>query len=268
MSPQTGPFLAVVPARGGSKRIPRKNIRPFCGVPLLGRTLEVVVATGIFDAVVVSTDDLEIADVARAFGALVPFTRPAELSDDSTATRPVVEHAIDAVSAKLGEFASVCCIYPGAVLMTEADYSASSDLVELATGHSAVVAAVVRYGHPIQRALRRLSDGLLEPQSGQQILVQRTQDLEPTWHDAGQFYWATPDRWRRPDPLLSVVVPYEIPSWRAQDIDTEDDWVRAEMMFTSARTGADKQGGAHTTVGASSLGQVRESRDLSPKSEG
>lgn len=239
MSPQTGPLLAVVPARGGSKRIPRKNIRPFCGVPLLGRTLEVVVTAGVFDAVVVSTDDAEVADIAAACGALVPFKRPDQLSDDWTGTAPVVRHAIDEVATKLGEFASVCCIYPGAVMMTQADFEASSDLVEHATLDAAVVAAVVRYGHPIQRALRRRSDGLLEPQMGQEVLAERTQDLEPMWHDAGQFYWATPERWRRPEPLLSSVLPYEVPSWRVQDIDTEDDWVRAEMLFSAARSRSD-----------------------------
>lgn len=235
MSPQTGPLLAVIPARGGSKRIPRKNVRPFCGVPLLGRTLEIVLQAGVFDVVVVSTEDPEIADVARAFGAVVPFVRPAELSDDWTGTIPVVSHAIDAVVAELGEFAFVCCIYPGAVMMTEADYVASSTLTEQITTDSEVVAAVVRYGHPIQRALRQRPDGLLEPHVSQEVLGERTQDLEPMWHDAGQFYWATPGRWKRPEPLLASVVPYETPVWKVQDIDTEDDWIHAEMMFLAAQ---------------------------------
>ena len=239
MSPPSGPLLAVIPARGGSKRIPRKNIRSFCGIPLLGRTLEIVLHAGVFDAVVVSTDDPQIADVARAFGALVPFVRSAELSDDWTGTIPVVTHAVDAVAAELGDFVFVCCVYPGAVMMTEADYVASRSLTEQIATESEVVAAVVRYGHPVQRALRRRTDGLLEPQVSQEVLRERTQDLEPRWHDAGQFYWATPGRWKRPEPLLSSVIPYEVPSWRVQDIDTEDDWIRAEMMFRVAQARSD-----------------------------
>ena len=229
MSKGSGRFLAVVPARGGSKRIPRKNIRPFRGVPLLTRTLEAVLHSDVFDEVVVSTDDTEIAAVALDAGAEVPFSRPSELSDDWTATAPVVAHAIEAVEAELGQFDAVCCVYPGAVLM---DYAASSTLVDEALRRDSVVAAVVRYAHPIQRALSRGRDSLLEPLAGCDALMQRTQDLEPRWHDAGQFYWASPARWRMPDPLLSSVVPFELPQWRVQDIDTEDDWIRAELLHS------------------------------------
>jgi pseudaminic acid cytidylyltransferase len=236
MSEGSGRFLAVVPARGGSKRIPRKNIRPFRGVPLLARTLEAVLLSDVFDEVVVSTDDTEISAVALDAGAAVPFMRPPELSDDWTATRSVVAHAIEAVQAEFGSFDAVCCIYPGAVLMTPDDYSASGGLVDEALKCGAVVAAVVRYGHPIQRALRRGDGGLLEPSGGTDSLAQRTQDLEPMWHDAGQFYWASPARWRTHEPLLSTVVPYELPEWRVQDIDTEDDWIRAEMISVIAES--------------------------------
>ena len=232
MSKGSGRFLAVVPARGGSKRIPRKNIRPFRGVPLLTRTLEAVLHSDVFDEVVVSTDDTEIAAVALDAGAEVPFSRPSELSDDWTATAPVVAHAIEAVEAELGQFDAVCCVYPGAVLMSPGDYAASSTLVDAALRCGSVVAAVVRYGHPIQRALRRGEEGLLGPVGGPDALRQRTQDLDATWHDAGQFYWASPARWRLPDPLLSSVVPFERPEWRVQDIDTEDDWIRAESLHS------------------------------------
>lgn len=230
MSEGSARFLAVVPARGGSKRIPRKNIRPFSGVPLLARTLDAVLRSDVFDEVVVTTDDSEIAAVALDAGAAVPFVRPPELSDDWTATAPVVAHAIEAVRAEVGSFDAVCCVYPGAVLMTSDDYSAASGLVDEALQYGAVVAAVVRFGHPIQRALRKGVGGLLEPLGGLDALTQRTQDLEPMWHDAGQFYWASPDRWGTEEPLLKTVVPYELPEWRVQDIDTEDDWVRAEIM--------------------------------------
>ena len=194
MSDVSSRFLAIVPARGGSKRIPRKNVRPFRGVPLIARTLEAVFHADVFDSVVVSTDDEEIAAVALKSGAAVPFMRPSELSDDWTTTAPVVAHAIEAVQAELGSFDAVCCIYPGAVLMTSDDYSASGGLVNEALEYGAVVAAVVRYGHPIQRALKKRDGGFLAPLGGPHSLTQRTQDLEPMWHDAGQFYWASPSR--------------------------------------------------------------------------
>jgi N-acylneuraminate cytidylyltransferase len=240
VSDVSGRFLAVVPARGGSKRIPRKNIRSFRGVPLLARTLEAVLQADVFHSVVVSTDDEEIASVALDAGAAVPFSRPAELSDDWTATAPVVAHAIDVLESDLGSFDAVCCVYPGAVLMAPSDYAASSTLVHEALRCESVVAAVVRYGHPIQRALRWGEGGVLEPVGGPDALIQRTQDLEPMWHDAGQFYWASPARWRTEGPLLSTVVPYELPEWRVQDIDTEDDWVRAEMISALSDPGPDR----------------------------
>jgi pseudaminic acid cytidylyltransferase len=120
--------------------------------------------------------------------------------------------------------------------MTTSDYAASSNLVEEAVRYDAVVATVVRYGHPIQRALRSGASGLLEPREGQMALATRTQDLEPMWHDAGQFYWASPSRWSAPQPLLSTVVPFEVPEWRVQDIDTEEDWIRAEMIYSLAQS--------------------------------
>ena len=231
MSDAPGRFLAIVPARGGSKRIPHKNIRPFRGVPLLARTLETILHAEVFDSVIVSTDDAEIAAVALDAGATVPFVRPPELSDDWTATAPVVTHAIEVLEPEMGRFEAVCCVYPGAVLITEDDYAASSTLVDDALKCESVVATVVRYGHPIQRALRRGDGGLLEPVGGADALVRRTQDLEPTWHDAGQFYWASAARWRCPEPLLSSIIPYELPAWRTQDIDTEEDWIRAEILY-------------------------------------
>ena len=224
-------FLAVIPARGGSKRIPRKNIRKFRGVPLLGRTLSTVIRSSVFDKVIVSTDDPEIAEIGRQFGALVPFSRPNDLSDDWTGTAPVVAHAVDQVTDAFGDLSAVCCIYPGAVLMETEDFVTSSNLVSQALGQDAVVAAVVRYSHPAQRALRRVANGQLVPAGSEEDVASRTQDLEPMWHDAGQFYWASPDRWRSPKPLLTTVVPYEVPSWRVQDIDTEEDWLRAELLY-------------------------------------
>lgn len=223
-------FLAVLPARGGSKRIPRKNVRLFRGLPLIARTIQTVLSSEIFQDVIVSTDDAEIAAIAREYGAAVPFARPKSLADDHTPTAPVINHAVDEMVRRTEPFDAICCVYPGAVLMAAADFRDSSLLVKEASARNAVIAAVVRYGHPIQRALKERADGSLGFVD-QNAILQRTQDLEPMWHDAGQFYWATPGRWKDPSPLLSQVIPYEMPSWRAQDIDTDDDWHRAELIF-------------------------------------
>ena len=114
--------------------------------------------------------------------------------------------------------------------MSESDFIASSALLEKTARSDSICATVVRYGHPIQRALRFDNSEMLAPVDSAAILS-RTQDLEPTWHDAGQFYWATPSRWHDPTPLLSRVIPYEVPHWRVQDLDSEDDWIRAEIIF-------------------------------------
>jgi len=208
----------------------------FHGLPLIARTIQTVLASGVFEDVIVSTDDAQIADVARSYRASIPFMRPASLSDDSTPTAPVIRHALDEMDQSENPYDAVCCVYPGAVLMRESDFRDSSLLTSLASTRAAVVAAVVRYGHPIQRALKSRTDGSLIPVD-QTALLERTQDLEPTWHDAGQFYWATPSRWRDPTPLLARVIPYELSSWRAQDIDTEDDWHRAELIFDAQGAG-------------------------------
>lgn len=229
-------LLAVIPARGGSKRIQGKNIRDFRGIPLLGRTLRLVQESKIFSSIVVSTDDPQVARVALAFGGDVPFLRPSNLSQDDSPTAPVVCHAIDAVTATHGTFAAVCCIYPAAVLLRPTDFQKSRVLLPRRREPMEVVAAVVKYGHPIQRALRVEMGDLLMPRERTEI-DSRTQDLEPMWHDAGQFYWATPDRWKDSTPILGRVIPYEVPSWRAQDIDTEADWRRAELLFSLLASG-------------------------------
>lgn len=177
----------------------------------------------------------------------MPFLRPEELSNDWTLTSPVVAHALDEMNPDWGEFDAVCCVYPGAVLMQRDDYRSSSQLVERSTFDDAVVAAVTRFSHPIQRSLRQNSSGRLEPWFPETLLQERTQDLEPAWYDAGQFYWASPTRWRSSSPLLNSVVPYEVPAWRVQDIDTEDDWIRAEIVYSLVMRedrGADDDPGA------------------------
>lgn len=219
--------LAVIPARGGSRRVPRKNVRLFEGRPLLTWPIEVAIASGVFREIVVSTDDAEIADIARAAGATVPFLRPEELADDFTPTVPVIAHAVAEMAHAGQNFDSVCCIYPGAVFVTANDLVKSA---ELASRHAdRFTASVVRYPHPIQRALGLDHEGVLRPINPEAI-EERSQDLEERWHDAGQLYWGSPQSWLGQRNILDAVVGYEIPSWRVQDIDTEDDWRRAELI--------------------------------------
>ena len=226
--------VAVIPARGGSKRIPRKNIRPMNGRPLIAWAIDTVLTSAEFSDVVVSTDDDEIAEIARTLGASVPFARPAELSDDSASTVSVVAHAVGHLQGQGHEFDLVCCIYPAAILVTADDLRGARAAL-LASSHD-YASTVVRFGHPIQRALDLGADGALrfvDPEAA----AQRTQDLPPRWHDAGQFYWGRAGAWRQATPILPNAVGYELPSHRAVDIDTEDDWQRAERLQAVALRG-------------------------------
>ncbi len=219
--------LAVIPARGGSKRIPRKNLKAFCGQPIIGWSIEAALESDCFDRVVVSTDDEEIAAVARELGAEVPFVRPAELSDDFTGTIPVVAHAAEALGAQGDDL--VCCIYATAPFVRAADLVAGLDIL---TGTGAEYAfSVTSYPFPIQRAVRRTDDGRIEMFAPEQFEA-RSQDLEEAWHDAGQFYWGRARAWAAGTPIFSRdAAPVPLPRTRVQDIDTPEDWARAELMF-------------------------------------
>jgi pseudaminic acid cytidylyltransferase len=234
--PPAGPSVAVIPARGGSKRIPRKNVRPLLGVPLLVRTLKVVQDCGVFDRVVVSTDDDEVAALARKAGAEVPFRRPPELSDDHTGTRPVIRHAIGELERHGGgPLALVCCVYATAVFITRADLVEARDL--LVETEASFVFTVTTFPAPIQRALRRLPDGsceMLEPEHR----LTRSQDLEEAYHDAGQFYWGTRDAWLSDIPTFGRQSRlFVLPRWRVQDIDTPEDWQQAERTLLATDAG-------------------------------
>ena len=228
--------LAVIPARGGSKRIPRKNIKPFAGRPIIGYSIEAACASGLFDRIVVSTDDDEIAAVARAEGAETPFIRPAALADDHTGTLAVVAHAIDSLVCEGFAASHVCCIYPTAPLLLPVWLQDSyARLIE--TG-KAFAFGVTAYGHPIQRALRLAGDGsvsMFEPAHAQA----RSQDLEPAYHDAGQFCWGTADAFCRGEsPLKASAVAVVLPRQRVVDIDTAEDWALAEAMHLALATEA------------------------------
>lgn len=221
--------MAVIPARGGSKRIPRKNIRPFCGKPMIAWSIEAALRSDCFDQVIVSTDDAEIAEVARVCGAAVPFMRPAELSDDYAGTIPVIRHAIEWFQRQGTAPEQVCCIYATAPFVRAEDIREGLCVLER-TG-SDYAFSVTSYAFPIQRALRLTSDGrvaMLHPEH----FNTRSQDLEEAYHDAGQFYWGRASAWLAGKPIFSpVAAPLILPLHRVQDIDTPEDWERAEWLF-------------------------------------
>ena len=223
--------IAVIPARGGSKRIPRKNIRSFAGKPMIAHAIAVAIQSGLFEHVVVSTDDGEIAHIAREWGAEIPFMRPAELADDHTPTVPVIAHAINAVSQTLGwnvEYA--CCIYPCVPFIQVADLKCALEL--LGASHAAYSFPVTEFPSAIQRAMRRLPDGRMQPVCPDYERA-RTQDLELAYHDAGQFYWGKAEAWLTNNKVHRSGVGLPIPNWRVVDIDTPDDWARAEILYAA-----------------------------------
>ena len=220
--------LVVIPARGGSKRIPRKNVKPFAGQPMIAHAIAAARKAALFARIVVSTDDDEIAAVARDCGAEVPFIRPAELSDDHAGTLPVVAHALDALC--WSDETPVCCLYPGVPLLDPVDLVRGHDLLRSSGCDFAF--PVLAFASPVQRAMRRDASGRVQPLNPEYSTT-RTQDLEPAFHDAGQFYWGWPAAWRggiSPHVDGATLI---LPAWRAVDIDTPDDWARAELLHAA-----------------------------------
>ena len=231
--------VAVIPARGGSKRIPRKNIRPFCGQPMISWSIVAAILSKCFDRVIVSTDDSDIAATARQFGAEVPFVRPAELSGDHTPTIPVISHAIEWLRQNAQAPQYVCCIYATAPFLSADDLRAGQVLIE--EQRLDYVFSATRFSFPIQRALRMKADGCVGMFHPDHFNT-RSQDLEEAFHDAGQFYWGRADAWTAGLPIFtahSAII--QLPSWRVQDIDTEEDWIRAEKIFSANGPSGDQQ---------------------------
>lgn len=222
--------VAIVPARGGSKRIPRKNIRPLSGRPLLWWSVQTCLDSEAFDDVIVSTDDDEIAAVAIDAGASVPFMRPAELSNDYAPTVDVVQHALTWLRDDGRPADTACCVYPASVFLGPADLMQSRELLTRAP----YVATVTGYPYPVQRALVMGTGGELAF-AHPEYADARTQDLEARWHDAGQFYWGRADAWLARLPILPNAVGYAIDPATVCDIDTEEDWRRAEQLHRPSR---------------------------------
>lgn len=220
--------IAVIPARGGSKRIPRKNIKEFCGKPMIAYAIEAAQKSQCFEHIIVSTDDDEIADVAKKYGAEVPFMRPKELADDYTPTVPVIASAIKSCEIFNWKIEYLCCIYPGVPLIQDSDIVTA--LMLLKNSDSNYCFPVAEYPSAIQRALKRNQNGNMMPFYPEFELT-RTQDLELAFYDAGQFYWGRKDAWLTNSKLHSGGLGMPISAWRVIDIDTQEDWQRAEIMF-------------------------------------
>ena len=220
--------VAVIPARGGSKRIPRKNIKDFCGKPMIAWSIEAAKTSGLYQKIIVSTDDDEIAEVARQWGAEVPFIRPVELSNDFTATTPVIAHATKWLIDQSYDLSAVCCIYATAPFISIDDLKQGLEILE---SHDwAFSFSVTDFATPIFRSFKQNEDGGLEMFFPEHF-VTRSQDLPRALHDAGQFYWGRPDAWLEGKRIFDAhSKPLIIPRWRVQDIDTLDDWERAEII--------------------------------------
>jgi len=219
---------AAIPARGGSKRIPRKNLKPFSGKPMIAWSIEAAKSSGLFDRIIVSTDDAEIAEVAKQWGAEVPFMRPDALSNDHAGTTPVIAHATQWALAQGMDVEAVCCIYATAPFVQVDDLKRGWEALE--SGDWDYAFTVTDFSAPIFRAFRQTKEGGIEMFYPEHFAA-RSQDLPVALHDAGQFYWGRPAAWiegkrifdHRSKPVL-------IPRWRVQDIDTPDDWERAEIL--------------------------------------
>ncbi len=228
-------LLAMVMARGGSKRIPRKNVKEFMGRPMISYAISAARDAGIFDEVMVSTEDAEIAEVSRTCGAVVPFMRSAHTASDIATTRDVVLEVVGEYARRGRAFDSLACIYPCAPFLTGRMLKEAYD--RFIEEDADLLMPVVRYSFPIQRALHIGADGRMEYREPSEA-NKRTQDLEPTYHDAGMFYitkvaaYVAGDVWHRSF--------YEVPNLCSQDIDTPDDWKLAEIKYRMVHDVSDR----------------------------
>lgn len=221
--------VCIIPARGGSKRIPKKNIYNFFNKPMIYWSIKAAKDSKCFEKIIVSTDDPEISMIAKNFGAEVPFLRPKELSDDKTPTQPVIKHAIKWLEKAGYNLKYVCCLYATAPLLKSEDICKSHKII-VKSKEETMLFSATSFNYPIQRALIIDKEGftsMLYPEN----LNKRSQDFEDTFHDAGQFYWATAKRWVTKNDILQFSMPYFLPRWRVQDIDTEEDLKYAKLLF-------------------------------------
>lgn len=230
--------VAIIPARGGSKRISRKNIKLFCDKPIIAYSISVAINSGLFDRIIVSTDDEEIAEIVRKYGAEVPFMRPVSLSDDYTGTIPVIRNAIEWFISQGDKPEMVCCIYATAPFLSAMDIQQGLKIL-IDTG-SDYAFSVTSYPFPIQRAIRITPQGRVEMFNPTQFNT-RSQDLEKAYHDAGQFYWGRAEAWLSEKIIFSPdSSPVLLSRHRVQDIDTLEDWRIAEIKYKALLTENDR----------------------------
>ncbi len=221
--------IAIIPARGGSKRIPRKNIKEFHGKPMIAYSIETALNSGCFDKVIVSTDDAEIAEVAKMYGAEVPFMRPANIADDYATTLDVIKHAIEFTEQQAWGVKNVCCIYATAPFLIPEFIQ--KGLQELTKNTINYAFSATSFPFPIQRAIKLNTEQRVEMFQPEHLNT-RSQDLEEAYHDAGQFYWGTTDAFSNGKPFFSPQSKaILLPRKRVQDIDTPEDWELAEALY-------------------------------------
>ena len=220
--------ICIIPARGGSKRIPKKNIKIFGGQPMISWSIEAALNSECFKRVIVSTDDDEISEISQRYGAEVPFKRSASLSDDYTGTIPVIKSAINWLEMRGEKINYICCLYPTAPFI-EVSYLREG-LEKLIEHNASYSISVTSFPYPIQRAFK-LKNNKLQMFFPENI-NKRSQDLEKSFHDAGQFYWGKRSSWMGEEKILDHnTVPIFIPRYKVQDIDNEEDWIQAERIF-------------------------------------
>lgn len=221
--------LAVITARGGSKRIPRKNVKPFLGKPILLYSIQAALDSGVFDEVMVSTEDEEIAELAREAGAKVPFFRSSDTANDYATTADVLLEVLAQYSARGEEFDYLCCVYPTAPFVSAKRLREAME--KLQTQEADALLPVVRFGFPPQRSVVLGEDGFLQFK-WQEYMLARSQDLEPFYHDAGQFYCIrTSSFMKQKKMVMEKTLPFVLPESEVQDIDTEEDWKIAEAKY-------------------------------------
>ena len=225
--------LAVIPARGGSKRIPKKNIRDFAGMPAISRTIEFVLSTEIFSEIIVSTDDLEIAEISLAAGATFIVNRSRLLSGDNVPTVPVISDALKQFDLQVSTSSNVCCFYPVNPFLEKANLTKGLEMLLNNSGIN-YVNPVVTFPYPIERALKSNSSGIVEMLNPSHLET-RSHDLIDYFHDAGQWYWGHGVTWLNEAPLLSNSMAVQVSRWVSQDIDTIEDWKYAELLFEIQR---------------------------------
>lgn len=217
--------LCIIPARGGSKRIPRKNVKPFLGKPMLAYSIETANQTGLFDEIMVSTDDDEIVEVARQYGAKVPFKRSAETASDFATTADVLKEVLTQYQSLGKEFDNFCCFYATAPLVQSKDVVSAFELLQ----HSdfTCVYPVVQFSYPIWRCLDLATDGTMT-RHWPEFENSRSQDLPKEYHDTGTFYWYKTKEWLSGNNKVGGI---EVDETTIQDIDTETDWKLAEIKY-------------------------------------